>query len=326
MDLKAYVSNEIDRKSLESLIQDYKFGRYCEDQSLPLDSSQRLVFDRVLFQLKQTDTKAIVVCSSSGQLLGILVFRLSQWDTDHFGYKVVIIDTLLIRKSGYQQESEVADLLLANFLNWCESSSVRFVSVRVPALDLPAIHALEHCGFQYIENWIFNKYDLNRIDDHPDPHLELRLARPDDCGIMIDASREAFSTQRFHADHHIPHEKADTLYEKWILTSFNDPGQEILVLDIGYKPAAFMIYYKSDLRNYFGLQFAMWKMALLNPENRSKGLGTDFFLALIHHHRRNGLDVIDSGLTTRNLASLNLHIKLNFKVTSSVVTFHKWFG
>jgi RimJ/RimL family protein N-acetyltransferase len=85
-----------------------------------------------------------------------------------------------------------------------------------------------------------------------------------------------------------------------------------------------MIYYSSDLREYFGLQFAMWKMALLDPMNRNKGLGTDFFIACLHYHREEGLDVVDSGLSIRNLSSLNLHIKLNFKITSTLVTLHKW--
>ena len=68
----------------------------------------------------------------------------------------------------------------------------------------------------------------------------------------------------------------------------------------------------------------MWKMIVLDSAHRGRGLGTGFFIALAHYHRQEGLDIIGSGLSVRNLASLNLHNKLDFKVFSTLVTFHKW--
>jgi len=96
------------------------------------------------------------------------------------------------------------------------------------------------------------------------------------------------------------------------------------VLELENKPAAFMIYWENDLRQYFGRQFIIWKMVLLDPANRGKGLGTDFYAALKHQHHSDGFDVIESGLSIRNRASLNLCSKVGFKSGSSLVTFHKW--
>ena len=324
MNMEVHITNTVNKAELESLIHQYKYGRYCEDISLPLEGSQRLTLDRLLHLTTQMNTQVIESYSSSGELLGTLFFRLSQWDTEHFGYNVAIIEAIIPKRLGYEQELEISETLVEKFLAWCESEKMRFISIKVPSLDLPVVHSLERFGFHYIENWIYNKFDLNRLDSLNKPPYQLRLAQSSDFDLMVDFSRNAFSTQRFHADTHIARDKADSLYEKWIQTAFNDPNQKVLVLDIKDRPAAFMIYYISDLREYFGLQFAMWKMALLDPMNRSKGLGTDFFLACLHHHREEGLDVADSGLSIRNLASLNLHIKLNFKVTSTLVTLHKW--
>jgi RimJ/RimL family protein N-acetyltransferase len=324
MDMKVHITNTVNKAELESLTRQYKYGRYCEDISLPLESSQRLTLDRLLHLTTQANTHVIESYSLSGELLGTLFFRLSQWDTEHFGYNVAIIEAIISKRLGYEQELEISEILVEKFLAWSESEKMRFISVRVPSLDLPVIHSLERRGFHYIENFMQNKYDLTRLDSLSKPPYELRLAQSSDFDLMVDFSREAFSTQRFHADAHIAHDKADSLYEKWIRTAFNDPDQKVLVLDIKHKPAAFMIYYSSDLRKYFGLQFAMWKMALLDPMNRSKGVGTDFFIACMYYHREEGLDVVDSGLTIRNLASLNLHNKLNFKIISTLVTLHKW--
>jgi len=141
---------------------------------------------------------------------------------------------------------------------------------------------------------------------------------------MLDYSKGAFATQRFHADPYIDPDKADSLYRKWILTAFEDPHQQILVLDVDNSPLAFMITQRIDLRQCFGLQFVVWRMALLDPSSRGRGWGTKFFVSLMHHHRKEGIDVVDSGVTMRNLASLNLHSKLHFKIVCIRVTFHKW--
>ena len=274
--------------------------------------------------LRRDDTHHIAAFTSSGRTIGIISFRLSRWDTEHFGYNVALIEAVIISELDYDQKLEITKKLLAEFHTWCQAAQIRFVSVKLSALDLPVIHGFEHCGFNYLESWIYNKYDLNRVDQLGQTSYELRLARPTDCDFMLKYAKGAFATHRFHADSHIAPDKAETLYEKWILTAFNDPNQRILTLDVEDRPVAFMIYYKNDLRPYFGLQFAMWKMGLLDPKSRGRGLGTDFFMALPHYHYKEGLDVVDSGLSIRNLASLNLHNKLNFKVVSVLVTLHKW--
>src|SRR4030042_126347 len=317
MDIKVQIANIVNEAELEALIHQYKYGRYCEVGSLPIENSQRLMFDHLLQLTTQANTQVIESYSLSGELVGTLFFRLSQWDIEHFGYNVAIIEAIIPKRLGYENELDISEILVKNFLAWCESEKIRFVSVKIPSLDIPVIHGLEYWGFHYIENWIYNKYDLTKLDSLSKPPYQLRLADSGDFDLMVDFSHEAFLSQRFHADAHIAHDKEDSLYEKWIRTAFNDQNQKVLVLDIKDRPAAFMIYYPSDLGEYFGLQFAMWKMALLDPKNRSKGLGTDFFIACLYYHREEGLDVVDSGLSIRNLASLNLHIKLNFKVTST---------
>jgi len=322
--MKVHITNIPNKDELESLIRQYKYGRYCEDISLPLESSHRLIMDRLLRQTTEASTQVIEAYSLSEELIGTLFFRKSQWDTEHFGYNVAIIEAIILKRLGYEQELAISEILVEKFLAWCEAEKMHFISAKIPSLDIPVIHSLECRGFHYIENYIENKYDLSRLDSLSKPPYQLRLAQSSDFDLMIDFSRDAFSTQRFHADAHIARDKANSLYEKWIQTAFSDPNQKVLVLDTKNKPVAFMIYYLSDLREYFGLQFAMWKMALLDPMNRAKGIGTGFFIACMYYHREEGLDVVDSGLTIRNLASLNLHNKLNFKITSTLVTMHKW--
>ena len=66
-------------------------------------------------------------------------------------------------------------------------------------------------------------------------------------------------------------------------------------------------------------------MALICPDSRDKKIGVDFLMSVLLYHKREGLDVVDSGLSIRNLASLNLHNKMGFKTFFTLVTLHKWF-
>lgn len=324
MRIKTHLDKKMDKGQLKPLIDQYKYGRYCEDIDLPIESSRQFVFDKIRDSLKGEDSECVQAISSSQELLGLLVFKLSRWDTEHFGYNVVIIDAVIAKESDYFQEREIAEALLKEFLVWCQSHRIRFISVKVPALNLPVVHSFESQEFLFYEAWIYNKFDHNKLDKQRRAPYNLRFAGEDDFKLMLKYSKGAFSTHRFYIDPHIPYQKANSLYTKWIHTSIEDPNQKILTLDIDKKPMAFMTYYESDLSKYFNLKFAMWKMAVLDPSGRGKGFGTDFFISLMFHHRQNGLDVTDSGISMRNVSSLNLHTKLNFKFISTLVTFHKW--
>ncbi len=324
MQVLKQLDSKTDASALRALLAQYYYGRYREDITLPAERVTDYLLSLVQSHLARSDNQALAVVSDAGEMLGLLLFRLSVWDTEHFGYPNVIVDALYTAALGYLGELNLTNQLLHGFGLWCKEQGVRFVSARIPSYHLPAVHSFEQNGFRFIEAWIFNKYNLTKLDGANRVLSSLRRAKPEDVPFMLEYSKGAFSGQRFHADPRIASEKADSLYRKWILTAASDPQQEILCLDQDGKPVAFMIFYRNDMREYFGFQFAQWKMALLDPSYRGKGVGADFFLALLHQHRADGMAVVDSGLSMRNLASLNLHNKLGFKVVSTLITFHKW--
>lgn len=309
---------------LDALVGTCKSGRYLEDAGLPPEGARRLVCENLRQLSTRSKSGTITAGSADGPLDGILLFRLSDWDSAHFGFPVATIDAFVVRPSDHRHELETARGMLAEFSSWCASEKIRFVSTRIPALDLSVIHALEESGFHYIESWVYNTLDLSRELPGEEALSGLRLAVPADKATMLEYSKEAFATQRFHADANFDPEKADSLYRKWIDSAFEDTTQRIAVFGSDGKPKAFMVYFHSDLREFVGKKFAMWKMALLDPSSRGRGLGTRFFGALARHHRNEGMDAIDSGLSLRNLASLNLHNKNRFKIVSTMITFHRW--
>lgn len=296
------------------------FGRYAEDVDVDAGACRRLLAGHAAAFLARPDAEQAALPNGRG----LALFRLSQWDSEHFGFPFAMIDSIQCAEKAYAPRLAQARRLVGAVLARLRARKARFVSLRVSQLDLSVVHALEEAGFSFIESWIYNKRDLRRLPPPAEPALTLRLARPQDEAAMLACCPGAFDTQRFHADLRFPRAKAENLYRKWIVSSFRDPKQKTLVHDVDARPAAFMTYYENDQSALFGLRFAMWKMALIAPDQRGKGLGRRFFEALFNHHRADGLDVVDSGLTTRNVASLNLHNRCGFKTIATMLTFHKW--
>lgn len=299
-----------------------QYGRYIEDKDFS-STSAALILSQQINSYIPNDHSVFFVLKKNDVLHGLLIGKVSQWDTDHFGFPMATLDMVILKANTYENRLIEAKVLLEAFNVWLEENKIKFVSTRVPALDLAVIHALEQEEFAFIESWVYSKYNLhhNQFDQSPPP---LRYAKPEDKALMLRYAKGAFATQRFHADSKFSKEKADDLYEKWVSTAFDDPNQKIAVMDVEGVPAAFMIYFHQTKAGSEGHKYAMWKFTVIDPSLRGRGVGQRFFDGLKAHHKAEGMDFIESGVSLRNMASMNLHNKLQFKIIASLVTFHKW--
>lgn len=315
-------SSELTRQIVESALAGYSMGRFCEDRSLPSEAAKAYVVEQTMALTRGKNRRYCAAFSDGGQVLGLLVYGISDWDTEHFGFPFASLSFFVLCHAF--ERAEVADALLGEFDAWCARQRIRFVSSKLPSLALSEIHAMERHGFVFIESSLYNMVSLHALEEH-DPALPtLRVAGPDDAAVMVEYAKGAFASQRFYADSNFDKAKADSLYERWILSGFASEDMQTLVLDVDGEPAAFMMYMPMDLREYFGFRTAKWEMAVVGPALRGKGIGTAFFRSLLQTHREQGFQRVDSILTLRNMPSLNLHNKLLFKGLSIEVTLHRW--
>ena len=310
---------------LDNLIGDYRYGRYCEDGHLSLGLAQAFELGILKDYLAGEDAVSVRAVSPQGKSLGVLLARYSSWDSEHFGYNVAIIDYLLTADVTHKFDVDIILAMLDVFDAWCQQEGVKFVSVRLSSMQLPAIHGLQQRGYEYIESYILNSFDLRGYETDKRHDAQLRLVLPGEVDKMIAHADGAFAIQRFHADPHIDKQKAESLYHKWIESAFQDPRREILVLDVGDEPAAWAVCWPQDLRSQLGFCSVTTQVLLVAPEMRSSGVGLSLMSGLFQYYGAKDVDIIDSGLTMRNIASLNWHNKLGFRIISTQVTFHKWY-
>lgn len=311
---------------VESLAAAVKFGRYAEDKKLDSAGAGRLIAHNLRGVLQRPEVVSVILRSASGALEGLIAFRLSSWDTEHFGFPFAVIESVVVVSDDSAERDRVSCRLFSEYETWASKNRIRFTSLRLPSMDLPVIHAAEKSGFRFMESWIYNTRDSSVGSDPPPLAGTLRLAVSEDREFMKECSHDAFAVQRFHADPGFDRAKADSLYRKWIDSAFDDPAHKIAVWDLDGAPRAFVAYFDLDLRQYVGRRFAMWRVVLLDANYRGRGVGAEFFRSMTIHHRNEGADTIDSGVTLRNLHSLNLHNKSGFRIVSTLVTLHRWHG
>jgi GNAT superfamily N-acetyltransferase len=259
---------------------------------------------------------------AGGVLRGVLGMRISNWDTEFWGVRFATLDHLVTIGAEPERRQISASLLRAADA-WCEEQRLDFCSARMDAHDVTSLQVLEDHGFRYIETTIENCIELSGVGcSSPEP-APLRPSRMDDEGALAAIAEDAFLTHRFYADAGFPRHRVDAMYREMVATSLRDPGTRVLVLEAGGLPRGFIVYRLEDLSAYYGMQFAKWRLAALAKNSRGQGYGTALFHGALEAVRGQ-VQVVDSGLTARNLRSLNLHTRVGFRTTCCSVTLHRW--
>jgi GNAT superfamily N-acetyltransferase len=320
--LKVVQSSDRAADTLHALFDDYRFGRYCRDEFFDIHQARRLERARVLAFLAANPHSSWLVVDGE-KTRGTAGIRISDWDTGFWGVRFAILDHFVAQGSELERQ-HICSALLRTTDAWCEQHQVEFCCTRVDAHDVTAIQALEEHGYRYIETTIENRVDLGSAATFCLPstaHLRPPIAGEEDELAAI--AQDAFPAHRFYADERFPRVKADAMYRELVLSSFRDPGCRILVLEADGALRGFVIHRLEDLTSYFGVRFARWRLAALETKSRRAGYGTMLFRAAIESARQEA-GIVESGLTSRNLPSVNLHAKVGFRTTCCTVTLHRW--
>jgi ribosomal protein S18 acetylase RimI-like enzyme len=190
---------------------------------------------------------------------------------------------------------------------------------------------LERRGFYFVEATVWtrarlaNNECLRRYATDPGSFLTARhrlqdlrtavLQRSDApaCEAVRAIAVEAFSADRFHADHNCDAGVAGRRYGNWVGDLLGDTQVEFDVLYLKERPIAFMARKDAQLllggfeRRYAGA-----------------GLGDFFWLHALGRTRAAGLEEARALISLANIPVLNLYARLGFKFRDPGATFHLW--
>lgn len=153
------------------------------------------------------------------------------WDTKHFGFRMGQVsfqrDPVAFTASAPAQAAVE------------EARQQRFHALvaRAHPHDIGLIHALEEAGFRLVDTLVSFQLDLIAHPPTPAQFSHVRVAREADVEPLMALARRAFADRsvwldRFHADPHIPAERANELYALWVKNSVAPEKPEESMADV----------------------------------------------------------------------------------------------
>lgn len=192
------------------LVRGYAFKPYRHYRTLS-PQVQEAVLAREVESLLAEPGGAVALDSGGAARAAVLARRLA-WDSEFFGVPMGRIDLVLGDDDGAR------DAALRSSLEALRHGGVLHVSARIDAGDLAGTALLEHHGFRLVDSLVTYIARPNR--PAPGPLRGRGRIRPldgADAPEVVAIAEEAFRgfRGRFHADPHLPRDRAEALYPEW---------------------------------------------------------------------------------------------------------------
>jgi len=216
----------------------YEFKPYYYVTAAPDEGLCKIFRDRLNKFLTQATSKPqnagfLVAKDDSGKPVGFCGVQVLDFDTAVLGIPSGKINFCVVGPSGredYHTARERANALIGTAMDWLSERNVAFTNVRTTAWELPVTHALEKSGFVFVDNGITAFWHKDNFNKYEKGGYDIRLFAGKDLPDVLEIMKGAYSTDRFHLDPNIPHDKAEELYQLWIKSSCLDPHDQEWVL------------------------------------------------------------------------------------------------
>ena len=308
---------DIRQSDLVDFMRTHAVSRYCDEAPFIGDAPCGYLLKRVVEDAGSADATA-VAATSGDRLLGLTVLRFPEWDEEHFGFVVGRVEHL----QGVDEE--VLTCLVGEAVRQLEARNARMCSARLSGDALAAIHSLEAHGFRFQEQTLNPWYDLSNWD--PRVHGVTRPATPEDVPQLRAIARSAFRTDRFHRDCRFDKDKADGVYDKWVLSWHDNsrPGRYSRVLEVQGRVAGLFTFEIIKPHGQHGADVASLGLCGVDPSASGVGNGFRMYCDMVDEAAKLARFAV-ARVSAANPPVVNLFSKLGFRLTSSgEVTMHWW--
>ncbi len=209
-------------------------------------------------------------------------------------------------------------------LDFCARNNAELLIARCPAQDIHAVHAMEKKGFLLMETLLHFTKDLTdytAMEYHTD--VTIRLITPEDIPEVVKIARRAFSAYygHYHADPRLDSVKATEVYSSWAGRCCTEPGvaDYVFVAELDGEIVGFRAFrFNSPQQGEFFL-------AGVSPEARRRGVFKAFSISGFEWCKSMGVTELITSTHLLNIAIQNACTQLDYKISGSFYTFHKWF-
>ncbi len=310
---------ELYKPKVKEFLYKVKYGRYLKELKFNNDFFKNIETDH--FINYSLSSQVIIACDKQKNILGVIGYHYSDWDSRIFNKKVVIIKYFITYENTLYESYDIAKKLLDYFEKWMTEAKNEVVIIKIDTLYSSCIQILREKSYDFYETILIQS--LNVLNRNPDDfkYVKYRFAENKDLSrLQIIANDNTFSRSHFYLDRKFEVQNVNNMYSNWINNAIKE--DKILIIEHNNEIAGMFIYSVNELNNK---RFATWKFAAVDKKYRNLCLGNNLFDSTVHACIKDGVEIIDTSLAIKNTISLRIHSKLQFCPVLSMYTFHKWF-
>lgn len=231
------------------------------------------------------------------------------WDSDAFGFPVVLVDELNLGSRGE------APAVTASILDYIRAAGAGVASCRLRHDRLAESMALEAIGFRFVEFILRPGIDVGARSFDEFLPLRIRPARPDEVEDVAAIAATAFDTSRYAIDPRLPAGPNGRRFAAWVRSAPAHPSQELLVAQDGHDVVGFFITERNEGRVY-------WHLTAVAPRAQGRGVGRRLWASMMARHAADGVSRIETRISGHNPRVLNLYASLGFGFDAPEMTLH----
>jgi len=314
-----------DRSRREILISiEKKLPSYCFDQYMFYPAVDKTCWQKYLlkrladsFQDKESSFFFEVV-EGFPFLLGC---KIPQWDKEHFGFGMATINWVVC--PYLRGATAVMGKLLEDCISFLRNKEVKFVSAHISGDAIRGLHLFEDKGFRYYQTTVYPVARCTDLANEVDPNV--RLWRESDLPAIIQvAKNNQFNRGHFYCDDRFDKKAVDSMYEKWIRTSWENKEPMAVIENDGDIVGYFAFLMDDELSKVLGYRYGRMRSLSIDSAARGKGLGSSLFRSVMSLIAGMGGQYIVSEYPLRNFVSARLHTKNLFYPVHEKVLLHFW--
>ena len=234
-----------------------------------------------------------------------------EWDSRHFGFPIARVIGGELRNGNAGAIDE-----------WCAEHGIRCLYLLTNAEDVTTKQLAASEGYREVDRRVTFRRSMEDAAALPvggPPSLEIRQAREEELGPLMDLAARSHRESRFYADGGFPRNRCDGLYRAWVERGFREPGWGVLVALVDGRPAGYEVF--SGVVDGEG----RGELAAVDERHRGQGIGRALHVAMFHVLVKRGSMVHRGILSAHNRPIVRLHERLGFTMDKAEVWHHKWY-
>jgi len=305
--------------AVEKMLPSYCFDQYMFYPAADKTCWQKYLLKRLAdsFQDKESSFFFEVV-EGFPFLLGC---KIPRWDEEHFGFGMATINRVVC--PDIRMSDTVMERLLEDCISFLRNKEVKFISAHISSDDLLALHLFEDKGFRYYQTTVYPVAQCTDLPDRTDSDVRF-LQESDLPAVIRIAKQQQFNRGHFYCDGRFDKKTVDSMYEKWIRTSWKNK-EPVAVIENGGKVVGYFAFVMDEpLSQAMKCKYGRMTSLAMDSSARGKGLGSNLFRAVMSLIAGMGGQYVASEYPLKNFVSARLHTKNLFYPVHEKVLLHFW--